>query len=266
VFKEEQRMDPSTERTGLFGWVQRKPKLAFWVTAVVACLVGIGIGAAGGTDQTALDKALGKATEVSSRLTAVTEERDGLKADLASAADRADTAEAAIEKLTAKGEVPDFTGASVGDARNSDVAESLDWKIRSVTRETTSARPGTVIAQSPAEGKILRSGRSVTLTVAQEPPPKPPEWVTIATLQGASSTKTDEFIVPRGLKARLVYSMPQDSNNAIILYKAPKEYIDLLLNEIGPQEGSTRLYEPGRFYLDVTGAYTIQVQVYKRPV
>jgi hypothetical protein len=103
------------------------------------------------------------------------------------------------------------------------------------------------------------------LTVARKPPPKPPEWVTIATLQGASSTKTDEFTVPRGLKARLQYSMPQDSNNAIILYKAPKEYIDLLLNEIGPQQGSTRLYEPGRYYLDVTGAYTIQVQVFKRP-
>ena len=59
--------------------------------------------------------------------------------------------------------------------------------------------------------------------------------------------------------------MPQDGNNAITLYQRPKEYVDLLLNEIGPQQGTTRLYEPGTFYLDVSGAYTIQVQVFKRP-
>lgn len=59
--------------------------------------------------------------------------------------------------------------------------------------------------------------------------------------------------------------MPQDSNNIITLYKAPKEYTDLLLNEIGPQQGTTRLYEPGTFYLDVSGAYAVQVQAFKRP-
>ena len=32
--------------------------------------------------------------------------------------------------------------------------------------------------------------------------------------------------------------MPDDSNNAIILYKAPKEYIDLVLNEIGPRHST----------------------------
>jgi hypothetical protein len=37
--------------------------------------------------------------------------------------------------------------------------------------------------------------------------------------------------------------MPQDSNNAITLYKAPNEYIDLMLNEIGPQSGTTRIYQ-----------------------
>ena len=59
--------------------------------------------------------------------------------------------------------------------------------------------------------------------MAKKPPPKPKAWVTINTLQGDSSTKTDEFTVPRGAKARLVYSMPGDGNNAITLYKTPKE-------------------------------------------
>lgn len=39
------------------------------------------------------------------------------------------------------------------------------------------------------------------------------------------SAKGEEFQVPRGAKARLLYDMPQDTNNAITLYKAPKEYI-----------------------------------------
>lgn len=257
--------EPPPRHRGLFGWVQRNPKRSFWVTAVVALLVGLGIGAAGGADQSKLDAAIADAGKAADRVTTVTHERDALADRLAAATKRADTAEAAIEQLTAKGEVPDFTGDGLDDAKDADVVASLDWKIRTITRETTSVRPGTVLAQRPREGAVLKSGRSITLTVAKEPPPKPPEWVTIADLQGASATKTDEFTVPRGLKARLVYSMAQDGNNAITLYKAPKEYIDLLLNEIGPQQGTTRLYEPGRFYLDVVGAYSIQIQVFKRP-
>ncbi len=89
--------------------------------------------------------------------------------------------------------------------------------------------------------------------------------MTITTLSGDSSTKTEEFTIPAGTKARLNYSMPQDTNNAITLYQAPNEYIDLLLNEIGPKTGSTRLYQTGTFYLDVSGAFTIDIQVFKRP-
>jgi hypothetical protein len=106
---------------------------------------------------------------------------------------------------------------------------------------------------------------SVTLTFAENAPPKPKQWVTIKTLSGASSTKSDEFTIPEGATARLVYDLPQDGNNAITLYQAPDEYVDLLLNEIGPQSGSTRVYQSGTYYLDVMGAYTINVQVFKRP-
>ena len=256
---------PPPRRGGLFGWIQRRPRLAFWVTVSVSLVLGITIGAASGVDQATLDDALSDASQAKNQLEKVTAQRKQLEVNLAGASDRADTAEAAIKQLTAKGEVPDFTGSSAQDAEENSRVQSLEWKIRTVSRVSESARPGSVIAQSPAEGRVLKSGRSITLTVARKPPPKPPEWVTISTLTGASSTKTDEFTIPRGVKARLQYSMPGDTNNAIILYKAPKEYIDLLLNEIGPQEGSTRLYEPGRFYLDVSGSYTIQVQVFKRP-
>ena len=260
------------ERRGVYGWVARRPQLAIWLVGLSALFAGTGFGAAVASNPVAADEASAdaarfqaKASDVSGELARVTEERDALKAKVEDLGSRADVAEEAVEKLSAKGEVPDFIGDDVDTARGHDLVSRLDWKIRTVRKVTASAKPGTVIGQRPREGKVLKTGRSITLTVARKPPPKPKQWVTIQTLQGDSSTKTEEFRVPSGAKARLVYDMPQDSNNAITLYKAPKEYVDLLLNEIGPQSGSTRLYERGTFYLDVMGAYNIQVQVFKRP-
>jgi hypothetical protein len=92
--------------------------------------------------------------------------------------------------------------------------------------------------ESQREGTTLKAGRSITLIVAKKAPPKPMQWVTIKTFQGASSTKTPEFTIPDGAKARLLYNLPQDGNNAITLYSPPDEYVDLMLNEIGPQSGA----------------------------
>jgi hypothetical protein len=262
----------SPPAAGLFGWVARKPKQAFWVIAIAALVVGIGIGAAGGSDSASADKAKSDAAGLRKQLSDTHADLNEARAaatklggELDKANRRAATAQTAVKKLSAKAEVPDLTGNDVDSARANDTVSQLGWKIRTVRRVTTSADGGTVIAQSPKEGATLKAGRSVTLVVARKPPPKPKQWVTIKTLSGASSTKTEEFRVPSGAKARLSYAMPEDGNNAITLYKAPKEYIDLVLNEIGPQQGTTRLYEPGTFYLDVSGSYTIQVQVFKRP-
>jgi len=84
------------------------------------------------------------------QLASVTNERDTLEADLTAASDRADTAEAAIKKLAARAEVPDFTGARADDAEVNDTVGSLDWKIQTVTRETTPHRGKEAAAQ--AEG------------------------------------------------------------------------------------------------------------------
>ncbi len=251
-------------RRGLAGFIARRPRRVFWSTLLVALLVGVGIGVSGGVPQEDLDAANAKAAGASEQVSALTGERDTLTAELATL--RAENGELTdrVRTLSAKGEVPDFTGEAVEDVDDVGAVADYDWNVK--TRTTISERsPGTVIAQSPREGTTLKAGRSITLTVAKKAPPKPKQWVTTRTLQGGSSTKTPEFTIPDGAKARLIYSMPQDSNNAIILYQAPDEYIDLLLNEIGPQSGSTRLYQSGTYYLDVTGAYTIQVQVFKRP-
>ena len=202
-------MDPSnTPRTGLYGWVERQPKVAFWVVLLVALFLGAGVGAAGGTDTSDIDAAKSDARDARSELASAKTERDGLRRDLEGERERADRAEAATKKLSAKAEVPDLTGDDEGAARGNDLVDQLGCKVRTVRETTTSAPAGTVIRQAPKEGSVLKSGRSITLTVARKPPPKPKQWVTTSTLQGASSTKTEEFRVPGGVKARLLYSMP----------------------------------------------------------
>jgi hypothetical protein len=255
-------MPPS--RKGLFGWIQRNPKRAFWTIAAAALFVGIAIGAASADQQAAVDAANARADRAEQRVGVLDATLQDTEDKAASAQDRADDLAADVKKLRAKGEVPSFIGDDISDAQTADAVDSYDWNIRTV-RQISDEDPGTVIGQQPAEGATMKAGRSITLTVAKKAPPKPKQWITVDTLSGASSTKTPEFTVPEGAKARLVYNMPQDGNNAITLYQAPDEYVDLLLNEIGPQSGTTRLYTPGTFYLDVTGAYDISVQVFKRP-
>ena len=253
-------------RGRMFAWVARKPKTAFWVTSITALIPGAAIGGSGGTDQSKLDAANARATAAEGKSAA-------LQTQLTAMTDRAEKAEGQtaqlkdkVTTLSAKGEMPSLVGMDYADARDDETVSTYHWRVRS--RTVVSGRePGTVLAQSPREGTTLKSGRSITLTVARKAPPKPKQWVTVKTFSGGSSTKTPEFTIPSGAKARLTYSMPEDSNNIIELYKASDSDLpeDLLLNEIGPQNGTTRLYDSGTFYLDVTGAYTINVQVFKRP-
>jgi hypothetical protein len=256
---------PEPKRGRLFAWVARKPKTAFWVILITGFMLGGVIGASGqSTDTTKLDAQTRRAD--AAQATAAR-----LRSQLDAATGRAQTAEAKsssladqVASLSAKGEVPGLVGMSSTDARSDGTVSTYHWRVNTV-RRVSSHPAGEVLSQSPKEGTVLKAGRSITIVVAKPAPPKPKQWVTVKTLQGASSTKTEEFTIPSGAKARLVYSMPQDGNNAIELYRAPSEYVDLLLNEIGPQQGSTRMYESGTYYLDVSGAYTIQVQVFKRP-
>jgi hypothetical protein len=251
-------------RKGLLGWIQRKPKLAAALALGLGLIAGAGIGAAGGVPQEQLDTQTARADRAESRVSAAEGDRDDLRAQLADAESRVESLSEQVEALSAQGEMPSFVGDDIDDAQTDDAIDMYDWDVK--TRRVISDEPaGTVIGQSPKEGRTLKAGRSVTLTVAKKARPKPKRWVTIKTLSGGGATKTPEFTIPSGAKARLLYNMPDDSNNAIELYQAPSEYVDLMLNEIGPQSGSTRLYDSGTFYLDVTGAYTISVQVFKRP-
>jgi eukaryotic-like serine/threonine-protein kinase len=65
--------------------------------------------------------------------------------------------------------VPDVVGRSEADARSA--LEGAGLTVETAQQESEDEEPGTVLAQDPAGGAEVRSGSTVTITVAEEPPP-----------------------------------------------------------------------------------------------
>jgi PASTA domain len=227
----------------------RRPTLAFWIIAGVSLAIGLGIGAAAADDPGTRDE-----------LRTTKAELADTRSELADTERARDEAEARVKTLSAKGEVPDLTGGTVDEAESA-VAE-FEWKIKT-TSQPSEKDPGTVLSQSPEEGTILKTGRSIRLIVAK---PAPKQWQTIASFSGRGSKKTDEFTIPDGPKARIKYTFTGDTNAILSLEPVggPEYESETLLNEIGDYSDTTRVYESGRFYLEVQGgSWTIEVQVFK---
>jgi hypothetical protein len=148
---------PMLDRPGFFGWVQRKPRVAFFSTVIAALLIGLGLGIAGSDQQSQLDAKNDQIAQLRSGLSSERSRRDSLQGELASAKRQ-------IKRLSAKGEVPNLVGGTV-DAAQSRVAD-YNWKLKTTT-QVSGEELGTVIAQSPPAGTVLKAGHSIQLTVAK---------------------------------------------------------------------------------------------------
>jgi hypothetical protein len=254
-------------RGGFFGWIARKPKLAFWLTLAVALFIGIGIGSAGSSsssDKSQLASAHTQASQARARANDAQGQVTALQGEVSDLRGQLKSANALVKRATAHGPVPDLTGHTVTGAKDAIQATGVSWHVKT-THAPSEKEPGTVIAQSPSEGTNLHAGRSITLTVAV---PEPKQWRTLVNLSGAGEQRTNEFRIPAGMKARLNYSFSGGSND-IIQLKSPgqgaDDFGDLLFNEIGSKQGTTRLYgSAGTRYLDIEGdSWSVQVQVFK---
>lgn len=248
--------------------IRRRPRRWFWLPLAVALFIGVALGAGSSSQQNEVDRLDTQLQDARAETGSTRDELTGAKNALEVAGSEMDEvrtelddANSTIKRLRAKGELPDLTGGTVGDAKGA--AGDYLWNFKTVTRARSDVEPGTVVEQSPVEGTVLRSGRSVTLTVAKKPPPS---WKSIFTFTGAGARKSDEFTIPRSSKARIAYSFAGDTN-AILELGVPGDEFggELLLNEIGDFSDVTRVYNhAGRRFLDVEGGtWNIDVQVFK---
>jgi hypothetical protein len=169
-----------------------------------------------------------------------------------------------VKRLSAQGVVPSFVGKRIAVVEGERSLAAYNWKLRTTDRSSARA-PGTVLSQSPAAGATLKAGRSITVVIAKKAPLRPKRWVAVRRLTGAGATRTRPITIPRRVMARLVYEMPQNGSNAMVLYRADTASGELLFNTVGPRRGIVNLREPGRFYLEVTGRFRIEVQAFTRP-
>lgn len=252
------------------GPAEPKPRrrwVGYGVIGVACLLVGGGIGVAASRDETTKKQLRETRHALSSTREDLTFRNHALSgARSANATLKQDLrhTRSQLREATAEGKVPDVKGQDVSDARAQLGDLPFDWRVKTV-QQGSDAAIGTVLAQKPAPSAELGHGQAITLTVAK---PLPKQWQTIVSLSGAGEKRTDEFTIPSGLKARLVYSFSGESNDIIEMKRpsqGPNDFGDLLYNEIGAKQGDTRVYaSSGRHYLDVEGdSWTVQVQVFK---
>lgn len=153
-------------------WGRAHPRTAAVAIAVLSFLLGAG---AGGSGEAALrgDLAAARARADSVRTNADAEV-DDLSAEVSSlesrisrlSADNRDL-ENQVTRMNAQRELPEVVGTREVDAL--DLQELYGWTARIVRRYSTE-RPGTVLAQRPAPGTMMRYGAPYTLVVAKPLP------------------------------------------------------------------------------------------------
>jgi len=164
--------------------------------------------------------------------------------------------EEALQAARAKRPLPNF----VGDDEDSvlTLAEEVGWDITVNEQATEEESPGTVLSQDPPPGTIMRAGSTFSVVVAKAPPPG---WKDVRVFSGQGEEVTATFAIPDG-RVRVLYQFSGNTNAALTLYRKPRKYIDLLLNEIGSRTGDTRLYYsgPGYYFEICCGTWTVRVQ------
>src|SRR4051794_21221062 len=117
-------------RKGLRARIRRRPLAAILVAAFAGLLFGVAIGQSGTVPAE-------RHATVKRQLAGARADLTSTKAKLRTETDRADDAESAVSRLeqrvddlTAVGDVPDFTGEDVADARESSLVSDLEWKLK----------------------------------------------------------------------------------------------------------------------------------------
>lgn len=239
------------------GWITARPILFVLVAFVVGGVIGGSPAAALRLEVADLENQLedsrssdeASEMELEDSLEELESENQALEEELTETQD-------VLTALKAKRPLPNFVGDFVGIL--DDMAEEFGWEVNVTERASASETPGTVLGQSPQPGTVMRSGASVKVVVAKEPPPG---WKDIKVFSGQGETTTASFNLPKG-RVRILYNFTGNTNAVITLYQQPRQYVELFLNEIGDRSGSTRVYYSGkRYYFEIMGgSWTVRLQ------
>lgn len=127
---------------------------------------------------------------------------------------------------------------------------------------------------------VASAGSSTTTTVTTAPttttlPPPPPTTTTtarptttapraprqVAAFSGDTGKQTDTFSISSQAKKFVIAWRMTGRGNSITMMRPPKEYEDLVVNDVDPTTDQGTYFEPGTYYFEITtnAAYSITV-------
>ena len=153
-------------------WAKAHPFVATALAGALGFLIGIGSGSAGKSDLEArLTAAQSRASSAGASSAGEIERLESSNASLESDLDAArgenESLRDQMMKLNAKRELPKLVGLSNDYA--SRLEDKYGWDLRLKAQYST-AKPGTVLSQSPAAGTMMSYGAPFTLVIAKEIP------------------------------------------------------------------------------------------------
>jgi serine/threonine-protein kinase len=101
--------------------------------------------------------------------------------------------------------MPNVVGDNLGEAQSA--LAQFTTTPKTLTQTTTTASPGTVIAQSPASGQPVSTGEAITLTVA-----KAPDTVRVPRVVGDTPAQALQTLITDGLTVNQVHKTTHNLN------------------------------------------------------
>jgi len=163
-------------RTGSGGsvraWTRTHPALGAGAIGILAFLLGVGAGGSGGADleaslRAARDEARAARSDAAAAVAALEDQVSSLEADKEDLVEDKLALQREVRQLNARRELPELVGSAEGFALK--LESRFGWDAN-VTYRYSTARPGTILSQSPAQGTMMRFGARYTIVVAKALP------------------------------------------------------------------------------------------------
>jgi hypothetical protein len=148
-------------------WARAHPALNAAAVGVLAFLLGAGGSGSGDLEaslRAARDDARSARSDAAAAVDALEDEVSSLEADKDGLVADKLALERQIRQLNARRELPELVGSAEAFALR--LEDRFGWDAN-VTYHYSSARPGTILSQSPAQGTMMRFGAPYTIVVAK---------------------------------------------------------------------------------------------------